>query len=51
MRGEQKKKSAKQNLKIIEVANLDPIAYWRKMHRCINMLAQRGAAQHRYTHP
>ncbi len=32
MRGEQKKKSAKLNLKIIDAANSDRVAYWRKVY-------------------
>ena len=40
MRGEQQKKSAKQNLEIIDAANLHRIAYWRRVHRFVNILAQ-----------
>jgi hypothetical protein len=32
MRGEPEKKSAKLNLKIIDAANSDRVAYWRKVH-------------------
>ncbi len=39
MRGEQKK-SSKSNMEIIHVANSDRVVYWRKVHCCVNILAQ-----------
>jgi hypothetical protein len=34
------KKSAKNNLKIIDAVNCNRIAYWRTKHRCVNKLEQ-----------
>jgi hypothetical protein len=39
MRGKQKKNPQK-NLKINDAADSHRIAYWRKVHRCVNILAQ-----------
>jgi hypothetical protein len=40
MRNEYEKKSAEQDLEIIDAANSDRIAYWRQVQLGVNILAQ-----------
>ncbi len=40
MRGKQKKNPRNKTIKINDAANSYRVAYWRKVHRCVNILAQ-----------